>query len=302
MNRSLPPKVLIIGGSGFVGGTLASDAFSDYDLHVTVSKNEIQLDNVSVTKVDLLENRQVIIDLIKNLKPDFVVNTAAHANVDLCETDNAIADLLHVDVTQDIANICNDVGSKLIHFSTDFVFNDTSIKKFKENDSPNPVSYYGKTRLLAEKIVLEKSVNNVILRTAVIYGWHKKSRFTNWIIETLQDGKMVDPHVDQHNTPTLVNDLCKAILKIVELDISGLYHATGKTCLSRYEFAQALADGFNLDKKLIKPVTSQEKKQIAQRPFCSCLDSSKLEEKTGFDFSDIKSGISFIFQKSKQAI
>ena len=94
--------------------------------------------------------------------------------------------------------------------------------------------------------------------------------------------------------------MCKAILNVIELNVSGLYHATGKTCLSRYEFAQVLADGFNLDKKLIKPVTSEEKKQIAPRPSRTCLDSSKLEKKLGFDFSDIKTGISFIFNKSKQ--
>lgn len=291
--------MLIIGGSGLVGSTLASYAISDYELHVTVNKNELKLDNIYSTKVDLLENRQTIIDLITNLNPDVVINTAAHASVDLCETDHTIADLLHVDVTSDIANTCKDINSKLIHFSSDFVFNDTSNRKFTENDTPNPVSYYAQTRLLAEKIVVDKSANNVVLRTAVVYGWHKKSRFTNWIIESLNDKKIVDPYIDQYNTPTLVDDLCKALLRIIESDVSGLYHATGKTCLSRYEFAQALADGFNLDKKLIKPVTSQEKKQLAPRPSHSCLDSSKLEKKIGFDFSDIKTGISFIFNQSK---
>jgi dTDP-4-dehydrorhamnose reductase len=292
--------MLIIGGSGLVGSTLASYAASDYRLHVTVNKNELKLDNVSMIKIDLLEKRQPLLDLIKNLNPDVVINTVAHANVDLCETDHQTAELLHIDVTRDIANACKDINSKLIHFSTDFVFNNTQNKRFTEKDIPNPVNYYGQTRLSAEKIVLDESVNNVILRTAVVYGWHKKSRFTNWIIESLQDRKIVDPHVDQYNTPTLVDDLCKVILKIIKLNISGLYHATGKTCLSRYEFAQMLANGFNLDKSLIKPVTSQEKKQFAPRPSYSCLDSSKLETKTGFDFSDIKTGISFIFNKSKQ--
>ena len=296
----LLPKMLIIGGSGLVGSTLSSYAVSNYDLHVTVNKNEIKLDNVSVTKVDLLENRRTIVDLITNLNPDFVVNTVGHPSVDLCETDHAIADLLHVDITRDITSVCKKTDSKLIHFSTDFVFGISSNRKYTENDTPTPTSYYGKSRLLSEKVVLDESKDNVILRTAVVYGWHTKSRFTNWIIESLQEKKSVDPHVDQYNTPTLVDDLCKAILAITELDVSGLYHATGKTCLSRYEFAQELADGFGLDKKLIRPVTSQEKKQIAPRPSYSCLDSSKLEKRIKLDFSDIKSGISFIFKKSQQ--
>src|SRR5579863_658117 len=98
--------MLIIGGSGLVGSTLSSYAVSNYDLHVTINKNEIKLDNVSVTKVDILENRKTIVDLITNLNPDVVVNTAAHASVDLCETDHTIADLLHVDITRDIASVC----------------------------------------------------------------------------------------------------------------------------------------------------------------------------------------------------
>lgn len=291
--------MLIIGGSGLVGSTLISYAVSDFRLYVTVNKNEINSDKVSVIKLDLLENRQKIIDLISNLQPDVVVNTAAHASVDLCETDHKIADLLHVDVLKDIVTVSKKIGSKLIHLSTDFVFEGFIDGKYTEKDMPKPVNYYGKTKLLGENIVIDKSENNVVLRPAVIYGWHKKSRFTNWVIESLQTGKTVDPHIDQYNTPTLVDDLCKAILKVIDSDVSGLYNATGKTCLSRYEFAQALADGFSLDKKLIKPVTSQEKKQLASRPLRTCLDSSKLEKRIGFDFSDIKTGISFIFNKSK---
>ena len=293
------PKMLIIGGSGLVGTTLISYAISDYSLHATVNKNEIKSDNVSVTKIDLLENRQKIIDLISSLQPDIIVNTAAHSSVDLCETDHKIADLLHVHVLKDIATISRKTGSKLIHLSTDFVFEGSLDRKYTENDIPKPVNYYGRTKLLGENVVMDESENNVVLRPAVIYGWHKKSRFTNWIIETLQAGKTVDPHVDQYNTPTLVDDLCKALLKVIELNVSGLYNSTGKTCLSRYEFAQALADGFGLDKKLITPVTSQEKKQLAPRPFRTCLDSSKLEQKIRFNFSDIKTGVSIIFNKSK---
>ncbi|MDE1767041.1 MAG: SDR family oxidoreductase [Thaumarchaeota archaeon] len=292
--------MLIIGGSGLVGSTLISYAVSDFSLYATVNKNEIQSDRVIVTKIDLLQERQKIADLISTLRPDIIVNTVAHDSVDLCETDHKIADLLHVEVLQDIAKVSKKTGSKLIHLSTDFVFEGSKEGKYTENDIPKPVNYYGNTKLLGENIVIEQSENNVVLRPAVIYGWHKKSRFTNWIIETLQAGKSVNPHADQCNTPTLVDDLCKAILKVIELGVSGLYNSTGKTCLSRYEFAQALADGFGLDKKLIKPVTSQEKKQLAPRPCRTCLDSTKLEKRTGFEFSDINTGISFIFNKSKQ--
>ena len=110
---------------------------------------------------------------------------------------------------------------------------------------------------------------------------------------------MVDPFIDQYNTPTLVDDLVKSLLNIFEKNISGIFHATGKSCINRYEFALVLADTFGLDKKLIKSVTSKEKKQGAPRAISTCLDSRKLEKLIDFNFNDIQSGVSFIFNKSK---
>jgi dTDP-4-dehydrorhamnose reductase len=291
-------KMLIIGGSGLVGSTLARYAISDFELHVTINKNNMALTQGHITKIDLIEDRLAIINLIKTSNPDIVVNTAAHSSVDLCETNPSLANLLHIEVTRDIVTACHDISSKLIHFSTDAVFDGKLNRKYTEDDIPNPINHYGKTRLAAESVVLEASNLNVILRTSVIYGWHERSRFTNWIIQSLRDKKMVDPFVDQYNTPTLVDDLVKSILKIIEFDVSGLYHAVGKTCLSRYEFALDIADKFGLDRNLIKPVTSTEKKQDAPRPFKSCLDAQKLEKKIGYDFCDIDTGIDFILNKS----
>lgn len=294
-------KLLIIGGSGLIGSTLIEYALNDYNIHATYNKNPIQNTLIKSTKIELLDDRTKIIHLIKTLNPDIVVHTAAHPSVDLCETDHKIADSLHVDVTQDIVNICSEINAKLFYISTDAVFEGNMNKKYTESDNPNPINYYGKTKLEAEKIVLNK-LDNVILRTAVVYGWHKKSRFTNWILESLRGGKLVDPYTDQYSTPTLVDDLVKSILGIIKLKISGLYHATGKTCINRHNFALELADKFGYDKSLIKPVTSAQKKQDAPRPTATCLDSNKLERLTGYQFKDTKSGISFIYEKSKRDI
>lgn len=293
-------KLLIIGGSGFVGSTLLKYAYSNYDIYFTYNKNKIETKSAKSIQIDLIKNRSKIIEIINNFKPDITVHTAAHSNVDFCETDHNLADILHVDITKDVTDVCKETNSKLIYLSTDLIFGGQLGKKYLETDEPNPVNYYGKTKLQAENIILNSSKNNVILRTAVIYGWHKKSRFTNWIIQSLNAHKMVDPHIDQYNTPTLVDDLVKSVLKIIELKISGLYHATGKTCLNRYEFALKLAEKFGLDKNLVKPVTSIEKKQIAPRPMATCLNSSKLESAINYQFSDIQRGISFIRKMSKE--
>ena len=282
-----------------MGSTLLQYASQNYSIHFTYNTNKITFDNINSTQINLLGNQKMIIDLIKEVQPDIVVNTAAHSSVDLCETDHSIADKLHVDITQDITQVCKDIDSKLVYISTDAVFQGELHKKYTELDQPNPINYYGKTKLQAEQITLNASSKNVVLRTAVIYGWHKKSRFTNWIIQTLKENHIVDPFIDQYNTPTLVDDLAKSLLSIFEKNISGMFHATGKSCLNRYEFALVLASTFGLDKKLIKSVTSKEKKQDAPRPTSTCLDSRKLEKLIDFNFSDIQSGVSFIFNKSK---
>ena len=295
MSRTL----LVIGGSGLVGNTLIESAQKYYDIHFTYNKNNFPINNIEGTYVDLTKDRTVITSLIKTLKPDITIHTAAHPNVDYCETDHVAADLLHVDITKDIATSCNVIGSKLIYISTDAVFPGEMHKKYTEIDPPNPINYYGKTKLQAEKIILGTSTDNVILRSAVIYGYHTRSRFTNWILETLSQNKIVDPYIDQYNTPTLVDDLTNALLQIIKLDIFGLYHATGKTCINRYDFALKLAEKFGLSKDLIKSVTAKEKKQIALRPISTCLDSTKLEKLISYDFKNIDDGIEFIYKKSK---
>ena len=290
--------ILVIGGSGLVGSTFIESTYKNYNLHFTYNQTHSKIQNIDGIFLELTKNRTKIKSLIKTLKPDIILHTAAHSSVDLCEINPTDADLLHVDITKDIASTCNSVGSKLIYISTDAVFPGEMNKKYVETDSTNPVNYYGKTKLRAEQIILKNSPENVILRSAVIYGWHSRSRFTSWIIDSLSKNKMVDPFIDQYNTPTLVNDLTNSIQKIIELDISGLFHATGKTCINRYDFAKKIAEKFGFDKKLIKSVTSKEKKQIANRPTSTCLDSKKLESIISFNFKDIDEGIEYIYKKS----
>ncbi len=292
-------KLLVLGGSGLVGSTIVDYAKNDYDTIFSYNSNKINISNTKSFQIDLLNDHTKIKTIIENYKPNVIINTIAHSNVDLCEEDHFIADKLHIDMTKKIAKICANINSKLIFLSTDAVFEGKLNKQYVENDITNPINYYGKTKLEAEKIVLDASSNNVVLRSAVIYGTHKKSRFTNWILDYLKDGKYVDPFSDQFNTPTLVDDLVKAILRIIENNISGLYHAAGKTCMNRYEFAKLLAKKFSLDETLIHPVTKLEKKQYAPRPISTCLNSAKLENLINFSFSDVSSGIDFMFKKSK---
>ena len=291
-------KILVLGGSGLVGSTFINYTKDIYDIHYTFNQNEIQFNNIPSTKINIVENSRELHELMKNFIPEVIVHTISHPSVDECEKNLEIGKKLHIESTKEISNMSKKINSKLIYLSTDAVFDGKSNKKYTENDEPNPINQYGKSKLEAEKIIVNASEQNVILRPSVIYGWHKKSRFTNWIIESLQNGKVVDPHNDQYNTPTLVDDLVKSIIKIIDKNISGLFHSTGKTCVNRYELACNVAEVFNFNKKLIKPVSSIEKKQDAPRPPRTCLDSTKLEIATDYKFKELDEGLKFLLEKS----
>ena len=291
-------KILLFGGTGLVGSTFINYSKDIFEIFYTYNNNRINFDKTTSYKINLLTENKKISSIINNSKPNIIIHTVAYPSVDFCEANHELANELHVNATKTIVDSAIKNNSKVIFLSTDAVFEGELNKKYNESNTPKPINYYGITKLNAEKIVLEQQ-NNVVLRTAVVYGWHEKSRFTNWILDYLEQNKTVDPFVDQFNTPTLVDDLAKSMIKIIEKDTSGLFHATGKTCLNRYEFALKLANSFGYDKKLVLPVTSKEKKQDAPRPSSTCLDSSKLEKTINFQFSDIEKGISFILDKSR---
>ena len=286
------PKVLIIGENSLVGSTLSNYAKNTFDLYHTY--HNITINNKNSIQIDIVKETHKILDLIKKIKPDLVIHTVAYANVDFCEKNNYDANFLHVSVTEKIAQTCALIGAKILYFSTDAVFDGKQNEKYVESDISHPLSYYGKTKLAAEKILMDTSKNNIVFRTTVIYGPYSRSRFTSWVLDNLKQNKTVPAFTDQFNTPTLIDDLCKVILNTLNLDLSGIYHAAGKTCLSRYDFALKIAKTFDYDEALIIPTLSSAVNQIAPRPKNGCLDSTRLEKILNFDFSSIDSGLDFM--------
>lgn len=295
-------RLFVIGGSGLVGSKIIKYAASDYKIHFTYNNTTRNISNTSSTQLDLLKHPSKIFDIMKSFNPDTVIHTVAYRSVDFCEENPKFADILHVERTREIAEFCKVNKTKLVFFSTDAVFKGEMKKKYDENDEPNPLNYYGKTKLRAENVLLNSNTKNLVLRTSVVYGCDKRSIFTNWIIESLLKNQIVEPHVDQYNTPTLVDDLAKATLLCLEKDVKGIFHAAGKTCLNRYDFALKIAKTFDLNLNLIKPATGKQKKQIAPRPSSTCLNSAKIEKLLNFEFSDIEQGISHIFSECKNKV
>jgi len=289
--------LLIFGGSGLVGSTLIQKLSGNYNVVATHRNNAVLSTNTKNVKLDLLDTNINVNPLLEKELPDIVVNTIAFSNVDYCETNKKDADYLHVTRTEEIAKACDNIGAKLIYISTDWVFDDSK-KIFSENDIPNPMNYYGITRLRAEKSVLNQNQRNVVIRPAVIYGWHKNAKFLNFVLENLKSKKEVFAFTDQYSTPTLVYDLVDSIRKIIELDAEGIFHTVGSSCVNRFEFAKKIAQKFDYDENLIKPVITDEKPQVAKRPKISCLDNSKARKELGVEFSTIDKGIEIVLKLS----
>ncbi len=268
-------KLLVTGASGLLGNRIVELARNNYaviPIHKTkpLQPNSLKLD---------ITNAEEVINLLGKLEPDVVIHSASETNVDKCEIEKEQAWKINVEGTRNIAEACQKVDAKLVFISTDYVF-DGEKGLYNEEDNPNPINYYGLTKLEGEKQVTEHCKNYAILRTSVLYGGHRwKQNFATWVINQLKQGKEITIVDDHYNTPTLADNLAEMAIETVQRDLRGLYHASGRERISRYEFAKQIAKTFNLSSDLIKPVKmSQITAWIAKRPKDSSLNIGKIQK------------------------
>jgi dTDP-4-dehydrorhamnose reductase len=270
-------KLLITGASGLYGSKLAQMALSkNFEVYssdiqeLSVFGNFVKLDISGKTQVD---------ETFKTIKPDFVVHAATLTDVDKCELNKTLAWKVNVEGTKNIVEAAKATGSFLIYISTDYIFGGET-GRYKETDVPNPINYYGITKLKAEEIVKTQK-EYFIARPSVMYGSTPavgKVNFALWIIENLRKGEHVKIVTDQWNTPTLNTNLAEMTLEVIERKLTGVYHLCGATRVSRFKFAEQIADVFSLDKSLIEKVLSSQFTLPAKRPMDSSLDTSKAQQ------------------------
>jgi len=242
-----------------------------------------------------LTRRQEVRKVVDEFEPDVIVHTAAVTDVDLCEKERGLAWQVNVGAVENLSYAAKLTGAKIIHLSTDYVFDGKS-GPYNELDRPNPISYYGRTKLASENLLLTSGVQNAIIRTMVLYGLglNVKSNFALWLYNNLKDGKPIRVVDDQIGNPTLADDLAYAILKIIELERTGVYHIAGSDMISRYDFALALARVFNFNKKLITPVKSSTFIQPAPRPLKSGLIILKAQTELDVKMSGVEHGLTVL--------
>ena len=266
-------KLLVTGASGLLGSKIVGLAREDYEVIPLHNTNSLHPNSL---KLDITNQNQVF-NLFNKLKPDAAIHTASETNVDKCETEKKLAWEVNADGTRNIAEACQTSGAKLLYISTDYVFNGKK-GNYNEEDEPNPINYYGVTKLEGENQVIQHCKNYAILRTSVLYGWHPwKQNFATWAINELKQNKEITVVEDHYNTPTLADNLAEMAIEAIPKDLQGVYHACGSERIGRYEFARQIARAFDLNQNLIRPIKMEQLTAwIAKRPRDSSLNTDKI--------------------------
>jgi len=215
--------------------------------------------------LDITDPEQVS-GVVGRLEPSCVINTAAMTSVDGCEHDPETATRIHVDGTANLVSVCESAGSRLIHLSTNYVF-DGADGPYAEEDSTNPLSVYGRTKLESEEIVHQGSCAGLVLRTAVFYGPEgERPNFVTWAIGELAQNKEIRVVTDEWANPTYVPDLAEAIHQLTAEGTEGVLHLAGPDYFTRYEMVMTCCDVLRLDRALVHPIQSADLGQDAARP------------------------------------
>jgi dTDP-4-dehydrorhamnose reductase len=284
MNGLVKNRIIITGANGMLGQRAVEyySSKENVELLATSVEDKSVIDSVDYMSCDI-KSRDKIKKVIYDYCPDFIVHTAAFTNVDLSEKMREDAWKINVKGVEYIAEAARAIDAQIIHISTDYIF-DGKNGPYHENDLPNPIGYYGRTKLASENALKISGTLFTILRTNVLYGFARNSRpdFVRWVINSLTKKERIRIVKDQINNPTFIDDLVQAINKIIEFKRTGIYNIGGKEFLSRLEFTNRIADYFKLDRNLITPITTEELNQSARRPLKSGLWTLKAETELGY--------------------
>jgi dTDP-4-dehydrorhamnose reductase len=297
-------RLLVTGSNGLLGQKIVYQNLKSgkFEL-IATARGENRLITTEGYEYHSLDigNKAEVDKLIDALKPDIVIHAAAMTNVDACESDKEGCLTNNVQAVEYIVEACNKVGAHLIHVSTDFIFDGES-GPYDEEAIPNPVSYYGWSKLEAEKIVQEKSKDWAILRTILVYGLVDRMSRSNvvlWAKGALEKGQDIHVVDDQFRMPTLAEDLADGCLLAAEKHAQGIFNISGKDYMSIIELVQRVADYYGLPKDKIKRVSSSTLNQAAKRPPNTGFILTKSYNILGYSPHSFEEGLAILDEQLK---
>lgn len=279
-------RILITGANGLLGYKLVQllAGKSDITTLATARRKPADLSaGIQFAELDITHKNQTL-NTVSAAKPDVVIHTAAMTQVDQCETEREKCWSANVTGVENIVQACAQAKAHLVHVSTDFIF-DGTYGPLDETAIPNPVNYYGESKLAGEKLIQQSTINWAILRTVLVYGVTpdmSRSNIVLWVKKSLEEGKTIQVVNDQWRTPTLAEDLAMGCYLAASQKAKGIYHISGSEMLTPFQIAIQTAEFFNLNKELIKPADSSTFTQPARRPPKTGFIISKAQRELGY--------------------
>ena len=286
-------KILVTGANGMLAKEVKEKFKKENEV---IATDKEQLD---------ITDKNAVCKFIKKVKPEYIINCAAYTAVDKAEENYEIADKINGEGPTNLAKVAKEIGSKLVHISTDYVFHgDLEIsKEYKEDDETNPVTVYGKTKLHGEQGIIQNMEEYYIFRTAWLYGIGGNN-FVKTMTKLGTSKDEINVVADQHGSPTYAKDLSDIIYQSINKKIPyGTYHATNQGYTTWYEFTKEILKEQNIECK-VNPVTTEQYIEMmkitqAKRPYNSQLSKNKLLEQ-GIKIPDWKDGLKRYLEEARR--
>ena len=286
-------KIMILGANGFTGRRILKRlSFKHQVLACSLHPDILPEEGYDFHILDM-QNVDATDALLNNFRPDVIINASAMSVVDYCEQHPEEAYALNVTAVKHLAEYSQSNSCRLIHLSTDFVFDGTATEAYTETDTTNPINYYGKTKQWSEEVIEQACTNYAIARIEVVYGKPFNGQHGNIVhlVKTrLQNGQSIRVVSDQFRSPTWVEDIARAIESLLSDKYQGIYHICGGETMSVADIAYRVAKHFGLDTSLIQPVTTEEMSEATPRPLFSPMNTEKALKEFGYQPSRLEEG------------
>ncbi len=287
-------RLVITGASGFLGATALFEARAQgRDVVASYHERPIRSPGVRTVRADL-SRPGAANELLTSLRPAWVLNCAALADADACQRNPALARWLNVDLPRALAASCRERGVRLLHLSSDSVF-DGQRGGYVEDDVPSPVNVYARTKLESEREVLDQMADALIVRTNFVgFSADGQTGLADWIVRDLSAGKRISGFADVVFTPLVANELARVLFEMMDMQLTGLYHVGGLRGVSKLEFATMLARELELDETLIQRARLDDARLEAPRPHNTSLCSSRLEAALGRRMASVEDTVAHL--------
>ncbi len=261
-------KILLLGHRGMLGSDLLYQLERKHDV-VGLDKDEIDIASASECRRAIQEST-----------PDIVINAAAYTNVDACQTAKDECFAVNAEAVKYLAEACRGKNTRIIHFSTDYVFDGSGNEPYKEDSLCNPVNVYGASKLAGERYLQELSNNYILIRTEWLYGKNGRN-FVRTILEKSRTVNKLEVVDDQIGSPTYTRDLAAAVDLLIERNVAGIFHLTNRGSCSWFQFAKTILQVAGVTGVPVLPIKSGQLSRPAKRPAYSVLSMQKFIAATG---------------------